>query len=343
MSTRMMLLFILAFCPSISLATYQQPPSTSLPSSTTSLNPQDLLNQCIAHLEKLSLYEVHYTQWTRTPGLATSLKARSIVAPQRRVRYEAESAQGTIKVLTKIIGDGTTIWRISNLGDVTQAETYRITDMDEEIKLVELGKTNLDVDKAKQLRFDIDTEHGFHGLRPTIQDLQKHMQFKPATIETLTLPDGQKVECYLLVGTWNKEVLDVLAPVKKPGEEAHVPNEREQWDRRQSFTFFPRECRLYLDRQTLFPRRAEWWGPIKYEGYLERLSLWEWSMPRQITEPELQSMIQLNDQEKQLTFKELNYGQLLKQRIELMSKRESELSRFRKLDVAPDRGPGKSP
>lgn len=343
MSTRMTLLITLSLGLSSTLITAAQPPSPNPSNPPVPLNPQDVLNKCINALEKLPAYEVQFSQWSKSPGLPIELKARCIHAPNRKVRYEADTHQGSVHVQSKIICDGTTVWRISKAGGLTQAESYRITDMDTELKQVELGKTNLDVDKAKQLRFDIETEHGFHGLLPTIQDLVKHMQFKDLQVQMITLNDGRKVDAYVLTGTWNKDVLDVLAPTKKPGEDNKTPDEREQWDRKQSYPFFPRECRLFLLQQSLYPVKAEWWGPDRFEGYLVPLARWEWNDIKALTPQAAQQAFQLTDDEKKLPFTELNYSQLLKQRIELMSRRQLEMSRYRKLDVAPDRGPAKSP
>jgi hypothetical protein len=97
----------------------------------------------------------------------------------------------------------------------------------------------MDGPAGSQLRREFLQRPHFQGMTPLLRNL--HSRLVWARCEVLRRAGDEQIR---LVGVWSKEKAAKLAPSDEP------------WP-----IGLPRQCHLYLDARTYWPRRVEWWGP----------------------------------------------------------------------------------
>jgi hypothetical protein len=161
-------------------------------------------------------------------GLAFQSTGNYLAGPGERLRLDLTVRVGGTEGELKVICDGKTLWEI-----------YRIGAQEPNVQSVDLQKVLADTmsdAKAAQTRQDFLQSQSFAGIAPLLKNLQRQISFgKP---EHLTWKGHEVIR---LTGTW-----------------ADSRIEPKKWQE-----YLPRLCRLYLDAQTYWPHRLEWWGPTE--------------------------------------------------------------------------------
>jgi hypothetical protein len=188
-------------------------------------------------------------------GLSFQAEGRYVAAPGQRLRLELSIIRIAGKQAgMKVISNGKVLWEISEIG--THVESIVRVDLTTVLKEMN------DPDKVTT-RDSFLKSQSFTGLVPLLENLKSQVAFaKPEE----TTWQGHKV--IRLTGTW-----------------ADGPIESKQWQE-----FMPRQCILYLDAETYWPHRLEWWGPTVTGDPRSKDSLLmqlEFRNPKRPTEKEL--------------------------------------------------------
>lgn len=250
------------------------------------VEPVSLLEGCLDNLAKLPWLETSFRHYVFARNRYYVSEGKHILAPEMKASlYSCRVKVGNSPGELRIHCDGQRIWRILENGPNREVRTYTLA------KLLEarnqIDKTLLGPELTAQLLRDDDAEHGFLGPRGILAELKEKLVW--SGVKPGQLADGRPV--HVLEGEWSKAFLDKLAPVRKEGSSG--PDLRELWTKRTGFIRVPRLCCLHLDKETLFPRRIEWWGPAVPEGPDELLVAVDYENPvlRPPTSPEDQAKV----------------------------------------------------
>jgi len=227
--------FLLSFlaCPCLLLGqAVVQPaaPSTSLDSSAPipetgrgDAAAIQLLDDALACLTPDKVQWLQMTVWQRVhcDDFGFQAEGRFLAAPGRRRRLRLDVRVGRTRANVQVISDGQ---RLCHRTQVCQ-ETPAVTHLD----------LPAEPDGAAE---GLLQRHGVGGVTALLQALRDHLQ-QPR--REAALWGGSKV--IRLTGAW---------PVSA-ARLASLPED-------QPASSVPRSCRVFLDPQTLWLRRAEWWG-----------------------------------------------------------------------------------
>jgi hypothetical protein len=225
-----MLLLLSSLALLLTSASAQPPGKPAEPPPKLKSDPAavDALKKALEQLDMKRHGAVKTDLWQAVDvqGLSFQAKGSYLAAPGQRVRLELTILRiaGT-KADTKVICDGNVLWEISEIGSqgasVARVNLKRVLE-------------EMDDPKKLQTRESFLQSQSFAGLTPLLENLKTHITFTAAEMTTW---QGHKVK--RLTGTW-----------------AEVPVESKEWGE-----FMPRQCILYLDAETYWPYRLEWWGP----------------------------------------------------------------------------------
>jgi hypothetical protein len=204
----------------------EQAPAPKLKSDPAAV---EALKQAVEHLDMKRHGPVKTDLWQEVDvqGLAFQAQGTYLAASGQRLRLELRINRiaGT-SADTKVISDGKVLWEISEIG--TQGPSVARVDLKRVLEEMDSP------DKLKTRESFLQSQ-SFAGLTPLLDNLKMHITF--TALEDTTWK-GRKVK--RLTGTWSD------AP----------PIDTKDWAE-----FMPRQCTLYLDAETYWPHRLEWWGP----------------------------------------------------------------------------------
>lgn len=306
------------------------------------------LDRCLKKVGELPSYGLNFRQLAATPGLPTTNEGRLVFTPQRRIRYQLDSKHADTQARLTIICDGKTLWHLVDAGPTKEYTTYRLDDLEEELKRLATGQSDLDLSKVEELRKQLDLEHGFRGILPVLEDLKAKLTFTGIEPGTLMPDGGPPRPVVILDGEWNKEVRALIVPPKADPQKGPDGKENPSaappvdpmvaFDKRQNQPYVPRRAKLFIDKESSLPMRLEWWGPKKPGGPDELLSQFDWIWHPPMPAEQLATQFALTPEESKLSIKSLSSKEWLRYRVESMvrqQQREKEMLRGRGLDVAP--------
>jgi hypothetical protein len=202
-----------------------EPPAPKVKSDPAAL---DALKQALEHLDLKRHGAVKTDLWQEVDvqGLAFQAQGTYLAAPGQRMHLELRIMRiaGTTADM-KVFSDGKTLWEVSTIGN--QGES--VVKVDLERVLEEMNSP----DKLKTREGFLQSQ-SFAGLAPLLENLKSQVAFTKR--EETTWKDHKVIR---LTGTW-----------------VDVPTDSKDW-----VEFLPRQCIVYLDAETYWPYRIEWWGP----------------------------------------------------------------------------------
>jgi hypothetical protein len=181
---------------------------------------------------KLKWIETMLWQQVDVQGLLIQSEGIYLAGPDYRLHLNLKVRMGEAAGKMQFICDGTTLWRIEQIGGKEpRPEKFAIKQVLEAINGPKA---------TTQLRDGFMQQWAFAGFVPLLQGLQQRLVFTKRETDRWQGHDVVK-----LTGSWNNTVMAQLHPdAKQPWPED-----------------LPRQCVLYLDAKTHWPHRLEWWGP----------------------------------------------------------------------------------
>jgi hypothetical protein len=200
--------------------------SAPLP-TTADLAAVSLLDQALAGLDPVQhpFLETNVWQHVSLPDLDYSSEGRYVVGTEQRYRMEIHTRVGGREGALVQVCDGSSLWQ----GTRTENGPWL------EVRRIQLAKTNSGVNMPTDLEA---RGFAFSGVRPLLSNLRQQLLW--VRQEKTLLQDA---DCILLTGVWPAAQSAALAPADQPWPED-----------------LPKQCRLWLDSRTLWPRRVEWIG-----------------------------------------------------------------------------------
>lgn len=211
------------------------PPSTPTPPPT----PEDpaaksAFEAALKNLANLSWIDTTLFQQMDVQGLFLQSEGSYRAGPGHRLRMNLKVHVGDTTGKLDIVCDGTTFWEVLQLGDSAPKSIRKL-----EFKKV-LDALNNPTMKP-QVRDEFLHNQTFAGVLPLMQSLQQRLTF--TGIEKNVPCNGRN--CTKLSAVWAQYITNSITSTERPAWPA----------------FLPRQCRIYLDAQTSWPHRIEWWGP----------------------------------------------------------------------------------
>ncbi len=187
-------------------------------------------------LQAKRLEWVQTTLWQQmdVQGLTFQAEGTYLSAPDNRLHLNLIVHVGDTTGKLESICDGTTLWETMQVGEGERTITKKVRLKD---VLDSLNKP----DVAKEMRDEFLESQSFYGVAPLLQSIHQRM--------VVTKKEAIKwhgFDVILLSADWGIEI------VKSMTDDGKRP-----WPQS-----LPRQCRLYLDAKTRWPRRVEWLGPI---------------------------------------------------------------------------------
>jgi hypothetical protein len=192
------------------------------------------LDEAVLALDRNKLKWIETMLWQQVDvqGLLVQSEGIYLAGPDYRLHLNLKVRLGDAAGKMEFICDGTTLWEISQFGDKEPQVSKR-----------EIKKALEALNGPKgtpQIRDAFMQQWAFAGMVPLLQGLKARLVFTKKEAARWQGHDVVK-----LTGTWNKDTTTALQP------EAKAP-----WPE-----YLPRQCVLYLDAQSHWPHRLEWWGP----------------------------------------------------------------------------------
>jgi hypothetical protein len=187
---------------------------------------------------------------------------RAVTASNKRVYVELETRQVARSARMKMICDGETFHRIESVDGKNNISSYEVKALQE--ALDRLATTESERVAKEDVEREQQGRHAFEGLAAMIKDLKTRMIFE-APAQTTAQVSGKTVGVKIVQGTWNKEVLDLIAPVKK-GDDPNAPDARAMWNTKEYFFHVPRLARLYFETNSNELLRVEMVGIREKQG-----------------------------------------------------------------------------
>jgi hypothetical protein len=210
---------------------------TSAPPQPASHDPQALLplDRAIDALapERVGLLEATVWQQARSEDFSYQACGRLLTAPGDRSRFELNVRVGTTQAELRMVCDGKTLWQSTRAGnDKSTVCTWDLP----AAKDGTAANPELAQARAKFLE-----EQGFPGLSACLRRLRQGLQNAQCEQQRW---NGREV--FVISGTWpdNAAQFAGVADIARPRYQARL-------------------CRLFLDAQTFWPHRLEWWGSEK--------------------------------------------------------------------------------
>jgi hypothetical protein len=215
------------------------PPSPADPPALPPQAPPDpeavrLLDQALAALapERVRWAEAAVWQRVSVRGLAYEAEGRYLLGPDHRLRLDLRTRVGRAEGELRVVCDGATLWQATRLSGGPWANVRRL-DVNEVRALLDSPGV------GPEAREQFLQAQGLAGPHPLLQGLRQRLTW---VRKEAVRRNGRA--WHKLTGTWSEEAAREWAPPGQPWPEG-----------------LPRQCRLYLDPQTLWPGRLEWWGP----------------------------------------------------------------------------------
>ncbi|HWG47384.1 MAG TPA: hypothetical protein VN688_31765 [Gemmataceae bacterium] len=220
--------------------------TTSAETSVVSLAPAPLpsaeATRCIEQAldalkaDRVSWLETAIWQKVQLPAYSYEAEGSYRLAPGQRFRLEMHTHLGEAEGTLLMVSDGRDMWEGTRPGQGAWEGVTRL-------RLAEVFST-MNGPAGPQLRDEFLQRPHFQGMTPLLRSLRDRLVW--ARSEVTHRASGDQIH---LVGVWAKEEAAKLAPA-----EATWP------------TSLPRQCHLYLDAQTHWLQRVEWWGPTAAKG-----------------------------------------------------------------------------
>jgi hypothetical protein len=209
------------------------PPAPLPPPPQPDRTAEQLLEQASDRFspDRLTWLENGIWQKVDLPGLVYEADGSYRMAPGHRFRLEVHTHTGPTEGTMLVVSDGADIWQASRVGSEAWFAVSRL-------KLHALRDTLDSPHASPRLRAEFFQGPTFSGPAPLLRRLRGELVW--ARREAVRRGDRDGVR---LTGVWPTEKVHELAPGDKP------------WP-----ACMPRQCLLYLDAQTLWPQRIEWWG-----------------------------------------------------------------------------------
>ncbi len=212
-----------------------RPTETSQVHSTAGSNPAavKLLDDALArlHPNRLTWLETGVWQKVRLGKLAYESEGRYLIGPDRRLRLELATHSGNATATLLVVSDGKILWEGQRLGN---GDWTDIACLNWQNILQASGPASSLAPNQEELI----SHPSFGGVLPLLQGLRTRLVWT----QKETVRRGGSLY-FKLAGRWP----DQRSPAGPDGTEP---------GRSQSI----HECRLYLDSQSLWPHRVEWWG-----------------------------------------------------------------------------------
>jgi hypothetical protein len=193
-----------------------------------------LLAQAMERLDAkhIAWLETSVSQKVNVQGLTYRAEGRYVSGPDRRLCLDLTVHLAGTKGHLLVVCDGTTVWNLQKIGNDAQAI------MTWDLKSVQQVLNSPGT--VPQFGEDFFRSQAFSGVQPLLQVLSTQMTFsKPEK------GSWNKHEVYKITGTWNPDIRKMLT------------GQDNSWQ-----PGMPRTCSLYLDRESYWPRRLEWLGPV---------------------------------------------------------------------------------
>jgi hypothetical protein len=233
-----------------------KPPAPQPPvpvSSAATNDPQALaiLDNAIAALapERLSWMETKVWQQARCEDFAYQASGRLLTAPGDRMRFDLNVKVGKTVGEMRMVNDGKRLWRSIRMG----AENAAVQSWDWPV-LNDALKTHAEVAQA---RAQLMKDRGVAGLPLMLRTLRQGMQSAQVRQQSW---HGNTT--YIISAAWPENAAT-------PGSMFDVAPPR----------FHLRQCLIYLDAESSWPCRIEWWGAEKPNKPNELLTQTEFRKP----------------------------------------------------------------
>lgn len=179
-------------------------------------------------------YDGERAHWIKTqlwqkvhvPQLSFEAEGTYLGGPEHRLRLDLQVRLDATVSHFQLISDGHTLWQVEQV-----ASGGRIVSR---VELKQVLAALSHPQAVAQARDEFYSNQFFVGLAPLLRSLRQQVTF--ARSDKVR---WRTQEVVLLTGVWA------------------VPPADQTWP-----DCFPRQCRLFLDGQSLWPHRLEWWGPI---------------------------------------------------------------------------------
>jgi hypothetical protein len=171
-------------------------------------------------------------QEAHLPDLSYTGEGRYLLAPGHRFRLELQTRVGETAGTLLLVGDGVNVWQARRAGSGGWEHVTRLG-------LAEVLTALEGPGGAARLRAEFLAGPTLSGVAPLLRTLRYRLLW--VRHETTRDAATEGIE---LTGVWRPDDLRQRAPLGHP------------WP-----AGLPRQCRVVLDAQTLWPARIEWWGP----------------------------------------------------------------------------------
>jgi hypothetical protein len=190
----------------------------------------EILDQAIAALapERLPWTEANVWQQIRYEGISFQACGRMFTAPGDRTRFDLNVKVGKSLGELRVVSDGKTLCQWLRIGgDKPVVRCWELP--------VQSGAITTSTEAA-EARTRLLQDQGFAGLAFMLRNVRRRVQGARYQQQRW---NGKDV--YVIGGVWPEENTAIAAEFMTPH-------------------FQLRQCCLYLDAQTLWPHRVEWWG-----------------------------------------------------------------------------------
>jgi hypothetical protein len=193
------------------------------------------LDRALEALANTRLTAVETTIWQHlhVGQLEVQAEGRFLQGPGQRYRLELCTHTGSRQGSLLQVSDGEDLWQ------GTCNESKGSTSSWQEVFRTPLVHTSgCPLSLAPAERPNGERAFAFTGVLPLLNNLRQKLFWTGQESNRLG-----EADCVVLTGTWLPQLASILAPADQPWPEA-----------------LPQQCRLWLDRQTSWPRRVEWIG-----------------------------------------------------------------------------------
>jgi hypothetical protein len=196
-----------------------------------------VLDQAIAELDPKKHPWMEWNVWEKADvqDVTSTCDGHYLLGPDRRMNLNLKVNVAGEDSEMRIVSDGKQVWNWS-----------RSADKEERANRYDLTKVNALLSAPgtmPQFSDNFFKNQSFWGLLPLLQTLRQQMVFTSQTKE-----NWQGHSVVKLTGAWSSDY-------------AKAWSQNNVWA-----AYQPRNCRLYVDQQTHWPHRLEWWGPTAPRG-----------------------------------------------------------------------------
>ena len=204
------------------------PPAPAPPTEPDSV-ASEILERALGAIDpsRVRWLEMKLWQQVEVQGLAYEATGRYLIAPDHRFRLEVSMRQGAATGELLSVSDGHTLWQTKRVGDGAWLLSKKLC-------LTSILETLSQPEVKPEVRREFIQSQSMAGVAPLLQDLRQRLTW--TRWERVRRQDREFIK---------------LTGVGTLHEAAQFP-----WPEGA-----PRQCRLYLDAQSLWPHRIEWWGP----------------------------------------------------------------------------------